>query len=519
MVQNRLYHVNETVAVNAFNDDIDDQGTFTQTNINSSNNYAYDREGRLIRDEQEEIADIEWTVTGKVKSVTRIANSSKKNLKFRYDAMGMRVAKEIYDSNNNWEKTTFYVRDPQGNVMGIYEKIVDQQTQNLSYKIAERNIYGSSMVGLVKSEIELISASAPSTTSFTHAVGVKQYYISNHLQSVSTAVSDLSIANDWNNDNVVDFNRAEIVSAVDFYSFGSPMQGRTINSTAVRHSMNGQEKDDEIYGEGNMTTAEFWQYDTRLGRRWNIDPRSIDDASVYSCFLNSPIYFVDLTGDTTNYYDSKTGDYLGTVYGSAALTDREIDKATYDKIVKDTYKCLKSIENIPDEEQRKSEKQDRINVEETDLNASATLIDLNSDVGIIARVVYAEMRGGDANAKSIVAESIVNRSELPVGSYENPDGTIQTIVNKAYDVTKTGNGSNDVYNNPYRYARKNKVEANAWTGSVSAALKAKKHNSNVGQGVIFYHSTSNTYFDKNSKLKKINLPGTHKGIKGTWKFK
>lgn len=30
-------------------------------------------------------------------------------------------------------------------------------------------------------------------------------------------------------------------------------------------SFNGQERDDEIAGEGNIITAEFWEYDTRLG--------------------------------------------------------------------------------------------------------------------------------------------------------------------------------------------------------------------------------------------------------------
>jgi hypothetical protein len=35
---------------------------------------------------------------------------------------------------------------------------------------------------------------------------------------------------------------------------------------------NGQEKDNEVYGEGNSYTAECWQYDPRLGRRWNLHP-------------------------------------------------------------------------------------------------------------------------------------------------------------------------------------------------------------------------------------------------------
>jgi hypothetical protein len=36
-----------------------------------------------------------------------------------------------------------------------------------------------------------------------------------------------------------------------FYSFGSVMEGRVFSSGTYRFGFNGQEKDDEIYGEGN----------------------------------------------------------------------------------------------------------------------------------------------------------------------------------------------------------------------------------------------------------------------------
>lgn len=36
-----------------------------------------------------------------------------------------------------------------------------------------------------------------------------------------------------------------------------------------RYAFNGQERDDEIAGQGNIMTAEYWEYDARLGRRWN----------------------------------------------------------------------------------------------------------------------------------------------------------------------------------------------------------------------------------------------------------
>jgi hypothetical protein len=64
-----------------------------------------------------------------------------------------------------------------------------------------------------------------------------------------------------------------------------------------RFGYNGQEKVDEIAGAGNHTTAEFWEYDTRLGRRWNRDPVVKPYESGYACFANNPIWFSDVNGD------------------------------------------------------------------------------------------------------------------------------------------------------------------------------------------------------------------------------
>ncbi|MGQ2985549.1 MAG: hypothetical protein ACT6R1_18865 [Flavobacterium sp.] len=57
-------------------------------------------------------------------------------------------------------------------------------------------------------------------------------------------------------------------------------------------------KDDEVYGvEGTSYTAEYWQYDSRLGRRWNVDPVVKPWESPYACFKNNPIWHIDVNGD------------------------------------------------------------------------------------------------------------------------------------------------------------------------------------------------------------------------------
>jgi hypothetical protein len=62
-------------------------------------------------------------------------------------------------------------------------------------------------------------------------------------------------------------------------------------------SFNGQERDDEVAGVGNIMTATFWEYDARLGRRWNIDPKSYSWESSYSTMGNNPICMNDRNGD------------------------------------------------------------------------------------------------------------------------------------------------------------------------------------------------------------------------------
>jgi len=78
---------------------------------------------------------------------------------------------------------------------------------------------------------------------------------------------------------------------------------------SYRFGFNGQEKDDEIYGDGNMNSAQYWEYDTRLGRRWNLDPEVKSWQSRYACFSNNPISRIDPDGDD-DYFD-QNGKYIG----------------------------------------------------------------------------------------------------------------------------------------------------------------------------------------------------------------
>ncbi len=66
------------------------------------------------------------------------------------------------------------------------------------------------------------------------------------------------------------------------------------------YAFNGMEKDNEVASisgvEGDDYTAEFWEYDSRLGRRWNLDPVPEPSQSPYAPYRNNPIVFVDPNG-------------------------------------------------------------------------------------------------------------------------------------------------------------------------------------------------------------------------------
>ena len=75
-----------------------------------------------------------------------------------------------------------------------------------------------------------------------------------------------------------------------------PPQSPRSDMGGYRYFFNGQEADNEVLGEGVSMSAEFWQYDSRLGRRWNVDPVFKEYESPYACFAGNPVWFADPKG-------------------------------------------------------------------------------------------------------------------------------------------------------------------------------------------------------------------------------
>ena len=297
-VQNRLYSVNDAVPNTTFADDIDDQGTFnnTSTAVNTANNYGYDEIGNLKRDIQKQIAQIKWTVYGKIKELTRTSGSLKKNLKFDYDASGNRIAKHIFTSTNVWEKSEYYVRDAQGNVMSIYKK--ENINSMASFAQIEKDIYGSSRLGVDKTFAEMIGAPPVDTTAFSHTLGNKNYDGTNHLGNVLSTFTDRKFPISIDG-TTIDHFVPDVVSANDYYPFGVKMKARSFNSTNNRYQFNGKEFDDET----ETTDYGARVQDGDLGVCLSIDPLGFvyPQVAPYASMNGNPITNTDVDGKLVIY--------------------------------------------------------------------------------------------------------------------------------------------------------------------------------------------------------------------------
>ena len=63
------------------------------------------------------------------------------------------------------------------------------------------------------------------------------------------------------------------------------------------------------------TTAEYWEYDSKIARRWNVDPVKKEYESPYATFGNNPVRYVDPLGKDTALYKLNAGTLAATKKG------------------------------------------------------------------------------------------------------------------------------------------------------------------------------------------------------------
>jgi RHS repeat-associated protein len=293
LLRNRLYHLNESIN-GGYGDIGVDASAFhpPHADVNLLNNYKYDELGNLIADKREEIANIEWTVSGKVKHITRTAGSTKPELWFTYGADGQRISKTVGDPLNGGYRE-YYLRDAQGNVMAMY-KYADNGT---SLKVTERPIYGSKRIGTYVRQMELMGEPAVHQWPYTQPMQapLKRYELTDHLGNVNTVVTGrlLPLLGPG-----VQY-QAEVVSATGYESFGFALPNRSFQSANSAWGFNGKFNDNEVFDvAGSFQDYGMRPYDTRRGQFITTDPIGFDFPwySPYQFAGNKPIWAVDLDG-------------------------------------------------------------------------------------------------------------------------------------------------------------------------------------------------------------------------------
>jgi len=93
-----------------------------------------------------------------------------------------------------------------------------------------------------------------------------------------------------------EYYEATVVSAVDYYPFGSAMAGRKYNDNSYRYGFNGQEEDPKW--KGGAVVFKYRIHDARIGRFLSVDPIASEYPwnSTYAFAENQVIFGIDLEG-------------------------------------------------------------------------------------------------------------------------------------------------------------------------------------------------------------------------------
>ncbi len=299
LLNNQLNYIHDAIG--------DNNGYTTDLKNQQPNNYTYDSSGNLTSDLRDSIANITWTVYGKINTIIKTNGTV---IQYTYNAAGNRVSKAISNSNNNYQE--WYAYDASGNLMATY-----RYTDSL--RLVESDMYGSSRVGIIHRKVLLDTATtknmgdtfSPNGKMVTEESGDKEYELTNHKGDVVVTVSDVKKGVRRTDDTTkVDHYDAIVVHAHDYYPFGMQMPGRLDTSNHnYMFGFNGKQKDDEVKGEGNQIDFGNRVYDPRVGTFSSLDPlqRKYPNESNYIFVGDNPIAFADKDGKDKIYTISVIG--------------------------------------------------------------------------------------------------------------------------------------------------------------------------------------------------------------------
>ena len=223
--------------------------------------------------------------------------------------MGNRIAKHIYTDNafTLLEKSTYYVRDASGNVMAVYDRIIDASVETGEFMLSERHIYGSSRIGMDVSTHVFGLDPFTSLTETTRELGHKQFEISNHLGNVLSVITDQKLPVEVGS-LIVSYS-AVVVTATDYSPFGVGLYGRSW-SGEYRYGFQAQESSQELSDiEGNLE-FKFRSYNPKIGRCLSTDPITGRYPSIgaYAFSENKVIAHIEIEGLECTFYTTGQND-------------------------------------------------------------------------------------------------------------------------------------------------------------------------------------------------------------------
>ena len=206
--------------------------------------------------------------------------------------MRQRIFKRTLNFGHTIDKTDYYLRDAQGNIMAVYSVGVEPGSYS-GFKVKEFNIYGSSRLGVLQ-DVTILdpeyysegipNPNNPATPSHTtRPLGKKRYELTNHLGNVLAVITDRKRprAQVLNTGYPIEWYEADVLSSQQYYAFGMLMPGDDNPSVRRQYSkdnydyrfgFNGKEGDDEVKGDDNQQDYGMRIYDPRVGRFLSVDP-------------------------------------------------------------------------------------------------------------------------------------------------------------------------------------------------------------------------------------------------------
>ena len=566
-LNNRLRSVQEVSDAldGNFNTDIDSGQALTD-NGDAYDNYEYDVIGQLTKDHAEGITNIDWRVDGKVASITK--NNGDQIIKFTYDGLGNRIAKTVLpdnittlysrdaqgnvlavyetnesDINNITENKAVILKEhhiygssrlgiEQKNLQGSFNqtllngilttnKLVQAQqdisvagdpsiytvetTGNLTLKAGNSIVLKPGTIvksgGKLLATIEPFSVTPEAPNTYARTVGDKRYELSNHLGNVLSVVSDRKLVADPL--NFTNFT-ADVLTYNDYYPFGQLLPNRHGSSDNYRYGFQGQEKDDEVKGEGNSLNYKFRMHDPRVGRFFAVDPLFMEYAynSPYAFSENTVINAVELEGL------EKKGDIIfgtrGKKDGYIVLVNEETVKNVKNKISDffSRFKQLGSkygVEVVGDS----PDGADAIQANKADKDAKVTTVHVD-DLGLIKKV--GALKTGKPSGVKLQKQTTFN---------PNPNNPITTTMRTLKDtkkglklVDKIANNE-DLQNNAFDNTAKvteNATENTSMKRTMSVVKedsKAFRSRNSMGASVVAVTSSDTTFVDTEENVKKV----------------